>query len=113
MSIAKRAIPDAGSIEEANQIVHGNWLNAIEEHHLKYSGNCQINDILDIGCSVGVSTRYLAEKFPSAKTVVSASQTFLTISYQCNRIHNFFQNFVFIRFRNFDLLFSLFRDCEP
>ncbi|KAF0922536.1 hypothetical protein E2562_037850 [Oryza meyeriana var. granulata] len=69
MSIAKRAIPEAGSIEEANQIVRGNWLNAIEEHHLKYSGNCQINDILDIGCSVGVSNRYLAEKFPSAKVV--------------------------------------------
>ncbi|KAF0901677.1 hypothetical protein E2562_003626 [Oryza meyeriana var. granulata] len=27
MSIAKRAIPEAGSIEEANQIVRGNWLN--------------------------------------------------------------------------------------
>jgi hypothetical protein len=72
MSIAKRAIPDATSIEEANQIVRGNWLNAIEEHHLKYSGNRQINDILDIGCSVGVSTRYLAQKFPSAQAVVSS-----------------------------------------
>uniref|UniRef100_A0A453PHM9 Methyltransferase type 11 domain-containing protein n=1 Tax=Aegilops tauschii subsp. strangulata TaxID=200361 RepID=A0A453PHM9_AEGTS len=70
LSIAKRAIPEATSIEEANQIVRGNWMNAIEEHHLKYSGeNCQINDILDIGCSVGVSTRYLAERFPSAKAV--------------------------------------------
>jgi hypothetical protein len=72
MSIAKRAISEAKSIEEANQIVRGSWLNAIEEHHLKYSGNCEINDILDIGCSVGVSTRYLAEKFPSAQAVVSA-----------------------------------------
>ncbi|GJN41446.1 hypothetical protein PR202_gn00823 [Eleusine coracana subsp. coracana] len=72
MSIPKRAIPGAPSIEEANRIVRGSWLNAIEERHLKYSRNCQINDILDIGCSVGVSTRYLAEKFPSAKAVVSA-----------------------------------------
>nr|AAK70623.1 Unknown protein [Oryza sativa Japonica Group]AAL76194.1 Unknown protein [Oryza sativa Japonica Group] len=81
MSIAKRAIPDAGSIEEANQIVRGNWLNAIEEHHLKYSGNCQINDILDIGCSVGVSTRYLAEKFPSARTVgLDLSPYFLAVA---------------------------------
>uniref|UniRef100_A0A0E0M615 Methyltransferase domain-containing protein n=1 Tax=Oryza punctata TaxID=4537 RepID=A0A0E0M615_ORYPU len=81
MSIAKRAIPDAGSIEEANQIVRGNWLNAIEEHHLKYSGNCQINDILDIGCSVGVSTRYLAEKFPSAKAVgLDLSPYFLAVA---------------------------------
>ncbi|XP_037448163.1 uncharacterized protein LOC119317766 [Triticum dicoccoides] len=70
LSIAKRAIPEATSIEEANQIVRGNWMNAIEEHHLKHGGeNCQINDILDIGCSVGVSTRYLAERFPSAKAV--------------------------------------------
>lgn len=75
LSIAKRAIPEATSIEEANQIVRGNWMNAIEEHHLKYSGHRQINDILDIGCSVGVSTRYLADRFPSAKAVVRA-QTF-------------------------------------
>uniref|UniRef100_J3N1B8 Methyltransferase type 11 domain-containing protein n=2 Tax=Oryza brachyantha TaxID=4533 RepID=J3N1B8_ORYBR len=81
MSIAKRAIPDAGSIEEANQIVRGNWLNAVEEHHLKYSGNCQINDILDVGCSVGVSTRYLAEKFPSAKAVgLDLSPYFLAVA---------------------------------
>lgn len=79
MSIAKRAIPNATSIEEANQIVRGNWLNAIEEHHRKYSGNCEINDILDIGCSVGVSTRYLAEKFPSAQAVVSAHTSLLKL----------------------------------
>ncbi|KAK8445213.1 hypothetical protein SEVIR_9G287200v4 [Setaria viridis] len=83
MSIAKRAIPEATSIEEANQIVRGNWLNAIEEHHLKYSGNCQINDILDIGCSVGVSTRYLAEKFPSAQAVgLDLSPYFLAVAAQ-------------------------------
>ncbi|PWZ16517.1 40S ribosomal protein S8 [Zea mays] len=77
MSIAKRAIPEATSIEEANQIVRGNWLNVIEEHHPKYLGSSQVNDILDIGCSVGVSTRYLVEKFPSAQAVfvVGASPT--------------------------------------
>uniref|UniRef100_A0A0D9XI85 Methyltransferase domain-containing protein n=1 Tax=Leersia perrieri TaxID=77586 RepID=A0A0D9XI85_9ORYZ len=81
MSIAKRAIPDAGSIEEANQIVRGSWLNAIEEHHMKYSGNRQINDILDVGCSIGVSTRYLAEKFPSAKAVgLDLSPYFLAVA---------------------------------
>ncbi|EER95227.1 hypothetical protein BDA96_01G477400 [Sorghum bicolor] len=83
MSIAKRAIPDATSIEEANQIVRGNWLNVIEEHHVKYSGNCQVNDILDIGCSVGVSTRYLAEKFPSAQAVgLDLSPYFLAVAAQ-------------------------------
>lgn len=72
MSIAKRAIPDASSIEEASRRVRGPWLSAIENHHLKYSGDkCVIRDILDVGCSVGVSSRYLAEKFPSASVVVS------------------------------------------
>lgn len=71
MSIAKRAIPDASSINEAIEIVRGNWLNVIEKHHQQYSGNLKIRDILDIGCSVGVSTRFLADKFPSAKLTVS------------------------------------------
>jgi predicted O-methyltransferase YrrM len=72
MSIAKRAIPDASSIQEASQRVRGPWLSAIQNHHLKYSGDkCVIRDILDIGCSVGVSSRFLAEKFPAAGVVVS------------------------------------------
>ncbi|KAG2549720.1 hypothetical protein PVAP13_9KG276800 [Panicum virgatum] len=55
------------------------WL----EHHQKYSGNCEINDILDIGCSVGVSTRYLAEKFPSAQAVgLDLSPYFLAVAAQ-------------------------------
>uniref|UniRef100_A0A804N1A5 Methyltransferase type 11 domain-containing protein n=1 Tax=Zea mays TaxID=4577 RepID=A0A804N1A5_MAIZE len=83
MSIAKRAIPEATSIEEANQIVRGNWLNVIEEHHLKYLGSSQVNDILDIGCSVGVSTRYLVEKFPSAQAVgLDLSPYFLAVEAQ-------------------------------
>ncbi|KAG9146681.1 hypothetical protein Leryth_005029, partial [Lithospermum erythrorhizon] len=67
MSMVRRAIPNASSLDEANQIVRGNWLKAIEEHHQQYSGDFLIRDILDIGCSVGVSTRFLADKFPSAK----------------------------------------------
>ncbi|XP_020396899.1 demethylmenaquinone methyltransferase [Zea mays] len=80
MSIAKRAIPEATPIEEASQIIRDNWLNVIEEHHLKYSGNSQVNDILDIGCSIGVSTRYLTEKFPSAQAVgLDLSSYFLAV----------------------------------
>ncbi|PWZ40043.1 hypothetical protein Zm00014a_022274 [Zea mays] len=83
MSIAKRAIPEATSIEEANQIVRDNWLNVIEERHLKYLGRSQVNDILDIGCSVGVSTRYLAEKFPSAQAIrLDLSPYFLAVAAQ-------------------------------
>lgn len=70
MSMVRRAIPDASSLDEANQIVRGNWLEAIEKHHMIYSGDLVIRDILDIGCSVGVSTRFLADKFPSATLTV-------------------------------------------
>lgn len=73
MSMVRRAIPNASSLDEANQIVRGNWLEAIEKHHLQYSGGSTIRDILDIGCSVGVSTRFLAEKFPSANVTVCGS----------------------------------------
>lgn len=69
--MVRRATPDASSLEEANKIVRGNWLQAIERHHLQYSGNSTVRDILDVGCSVGVSTRFLADKFPSAKVTVS------------------------------------------
>lgn len=72
MSIAKLAVPDAPTVDEANKIVRGKWLKAIENHLKQYSGNSEINDILDIGCSIGVSTRYLAEMFPSANVTVSA-----------------------------------------
>lgn len=65
-----RAVPTASSVDEAKEIVFGNWLRRIEEHHLKYSGN-PILDILDIGCSVGFGTRQLADKFPTAKVTVS------------------------------------------
>ncbi|XP_023752264.1 uncharacterized protein LOC111900612 [Lactuca sativa] len=81
MSMVRRAIPDASSLDEANEIVRGNWLNAIEKHHQQYSGNLEIKDILDIGCSVGVSTRFLADKFPSAKlTGLDLSPYFLAVA---------------------------------
>ena len=70
LSIAKRAIPDASSTDEANQVVRGNWLKAIDDHHLQF-GNSEIKDIIDIGCSVGVSTKCLADKYPSANITVS------------------------------------------
>ncbi|KAK7342478.1 hypothetical protein VNO80_25432 [Phaseolus coccineus] len=67
MSMVRRALPNASSLEEANQILRGNWLQAIEQHHIQYSESSVVNDILDIGCSVGISTKYLADKFPTAK----------------------------------------------
>ncbi|OMO90404.1 Methyltransferase type 11 [Corchorus capsularis] len=81
MSVARRALPDASSIEEATKILRGNWLQAVEQHHMKYSGNSTVESILDIGCSVGVSTRCLADKFPSAKvTGLDLSPYFLSVA---------------------------------
>ncbi|KAM7492183.1 hypothetical protein LguiA_035104 [Lonicera macranthoides] len=81
MSMVRRAIPNASTLDEANQIVRGNWLQAIEQHHQQYSGNCAVRDILDVGCSVGVSTRYLADRFPSAKvTGLDLSPYFLSVA---------------------------------
>lgn len=81
MSMVRRAIPDTSSLDEANEIVRGNWLRAIEQHHQHYSGNSTVTDILDIGCSVGVSTRFLAHKFPSAQvTGLDLSPYFLAVA---------------------------------
>ncbi|XP_068650581.1 uncharacterized protein [Aristolochia californica] len=81
MSMVRRAIPYASSLDEANKIVRGNWLEVIQQHHKKYSGNSAIRDILDIGCSVGVSTRFLAERFPSAQiTALDLSPYFLAVA---------------------------------
>ncbi|KAK1385287.1 hypothetical protein POM88_023022 [Heracleum sosnowskyi] len=81
MSMVRRAIPDASSLDEANQIVRGNWLQAIDQHHTMYPGSTMIEDILDVGCSVGVSTRYLADKYPSARvTGLDLSPYFLSVA---------------------------------
>ncbi|XP_057450765.1 uncharacterized protein LOC130742679 isoform X2 [Lotus japonicus] len=81
MSMVKRTIPDASSVDEANQVLRGNWLRAIEQHHMQYSQTSMIDDILDIGCSVGVSSRYLADKFPTAKvTGLDLSPYFLAVA---------------------------------
>lgn len=81
MSMVRRAIPDASSLNKANEVVRGNWLRAIEQHHQQHSGNSAIRDILDVGCSVGVSTRFLADKFPSANiTGLDLSPYFLAVA---------------------------------
>ncbi|KAM7275996.1 hypothetical protein ACFE04_017862 [Oxalis oulophora] len=81
MSMVRRAIPEASSVEEANSVWRGNWLKAIEQHHLQHSKDSTIGDILDIGCSVGVSTRFLADHFPSAKvTGLDLSPYFLSVA---------------------------------
>ena len=69
-------MPSATSLEDATQVVRGNWLQAIEDHHKKYSGCLGIADIIDVGRFVGVSTRFLADKFPLANVIVSTISAF-------------------------------------
>ncbi|KAI9176547.1 hypothetical protein LWI28_004116 [Acer negundo] len=79
LSMTRRAIPYASSLDEANHIMRGNWVKAIEQHHQQYSG--KIRDILDIGCSIGVSATCLSENFPSAKvTGLDLSPYFLAVA---------------------------------
>ncbi|MBA0574871.1 hypothetical protein Golob_024292 [Gossypium lobatum] len=81
MSMTRRAIPYAPSNEEATQEMRGNWVQAIKQHHMKHSGNVTIQNIVDIGCSVGLSTRFLADEFPSAKvTGLDLSPYFLSVA---------------------------------
>ncbi|KAA8526305.1 hypothetical protein F0562_008492 [Nyssa sinensis] len=81
LTMDRRTIPNASSPDEATQITRGNWLQAIEQHHQQYSGNSMIRDILDVGCSVGVSTRYLAHRFLSAKVIgLDLSPYFLAVA---------------------------------
>ncbi|XP_074290060.1 uncharacterized protein LOC141616811 [Silene latifolia] len=81
LSVTMRAMPEVASVEEAMEIVRGNWILAVEKHHQQYSGNSTVQDILDIGCSVGISTKFLANKFPSANiTGLDLSPYFLAVA---------------------------------
>ncbi|KAL4289709.1 hypothetical protein GQ457_14G002310 [Hibiscus cannabinus] len=81
MSMTLRAIPYAPTLEKATQEMRGNWLQAIKQHHMMHSGNAKIETVLDMGCSVGVSTGFLADEFPSAKvTGLDLSPYFLSVA---------------------------------
>ncbi|KAK8483710.1 hypothetical protein V6N13_038785 [Hibiscus sabdariffa] len=81
MSMTLRAIPYAPTLEKGTQEMRGNWLRAIKQHHMMHSGNAKIETVLDIGCSVGVSTGFLADEFPSAKvTGLDLSPYFLSVA---------------------------------
>ncbi|KAK4768995.1 hypothetical protein SAY86_027145 [Trapa natans] len=81
ISMAMRSAPEVTSMDEANKILRGNWLKRIKQHLEQHFGVPAIRDIIDIGCSVGISTRYLAETFPSAKvTGLDLSPYFLSVA---------------------------------
>ena len=63
----------AGTLKSgaAQQRLREGYLNAVKDY--SDSHKMEIHDILDVGCSVGVSTEYIAEKWPQSRiTGVSA-----------------------------------------
>jgi ubiquinone/menaquinone biosynthesis C-methylase UbiE len=73
-----------------------NWLrqnasNNIITYLMKYNrGCCPVNEILDIGCSIGVSSEFLAKTFPRSNvTGLDLSPYFLSVaSYRAQRQSN-------------------------
>lgn len=47
---------------------------AIEDHHQMHSNGLGVSAVLDVGCSIGDSTRALADWFPSAHITVGGSR---------------------------------------
>ena len=81
LSMALRVWPkeDLTALEAQNRL-RSSFLNAVEAY-LGPSA-CPPERILDIGCSVGVSTFYLSDKFPNAKSIVGfdLSPYFLSVA---------------------------------
>ncbi|CAI7892200.1 unnamed protein product [Closterium sp. NIES-53] len=81
LSMCRRAIPWADSAEEAARILRLGWLDTIQAHHAAHAGGAPVQAVLDVGCSSGVSTRWLASYFPQADvTGLDASAYFLAVA---------------------------------
>ncbi|EFJ05194.1 hypothetical protein SELMODRAFT_137556 [Selaginella moellendorffii] len=80
MSMVRRTLPAAETTEEALEVLRGNWIRALESYHSQNSV-LPVSQVLDVGCSVGLSTIYLAEAFPSAQvTGLDLSPYFLAVA---------------------------------
>jgi ubiquinone/menaquinone biosynthesis C-methylase UbiE len=79
MSMALRVWPEESltALEAQNRLRYS-FLDAVEE----YLGPCSPQRIVDVGCSVGVSTLYVADKFPKAKSIIGydLSPYFLSVA---------------------------------
>ncbi|KAL3699931.1 hypothetical protein R1sor_017953 [Riccia sorocarpa] len=81
MALWKRTLPGAKSWEEAGNMVRGKWVEAIQSHNDEFSGGALVSDILDMGCSTGNSSRFLANYFKTAQvTGLDLSPYFLSVA---------------------------------
>ena len=71
LSMCQRAIPWAPSPHAAAQFLRSAWLDAIRAHRQAHAAGAAVSRVLDVGCSAGISTRYLADAFPAAQVTVS------------------------------------------
>mgnify|MGYP005690524715 FL=1 len=70
-SMALRVYPkERITAMEAQQRLRDSYTTTLRDHREKYNAtNVEPEVIVDIGCSVGMSTRYISRQFPSAKTI--------------------------------------------
>jgi len=70
-SMALRVYPkERITAMDAQQRLRDSYTEALRDHREKYNAtNVEPEIIVDIGCSVGMSTRYISRQFPSAKTI--------------------------------------------
>ena len=87
-SMALRVWPkDRITAEEAQQRLRDSYTDMVRAHRTKYNaeGEVEPKKILDIGCSVGMSTRYLSDAFPTAEvTGLDLSPYMLAVASVCD-----------------------------
>lgn len=72
-SMALRVYPkDRITAEEAQRRLRASYTGALRAHVDEFGGGSDegVDVIVDVGCSVGISTRYLSDAFPAARRVV-------------------------------------------
>ncbi|CAM6097955.1 unnamed protein product [Calypogeia fissa] len=79
--VMKRAFKHIASPQLAEETFRFRWLKELEAHHTKFSNGLQAGAILDIGCSIGISSRYLRNHFPVAQvTGLDLSPYYLAVA---------------------------------
>ena len=79
LSMAIRTWPkEALTVRDAQNRLRRSFTDALNE----YSGGRQFSRLLDVGCSIGVSTYYLCEAYPNAESVdaIDLSPFFLAVA---------------------------------